>query len=108
MRPRVINDYSQPFTVLGLRKVTDDMKTHKNPSLRSGPQPFKPSPAPKPAPHAPKPGVKTEQAKPAKCALEGKKWVVVSELFLITTKLMCYIQQFEKSLSGHSYFSWHV
>jgi len=62
----------------GLRKVTDDMKTHKNPALRTGPQPFKPNLAPKPG-SAPKPGPappKTDKSKPAKCALEGKKWVV--------------------------------
>jgi adenylyl cyclase-associated protein len=73
----------------GLRKVTDDMKTHKNPALRFGsPQPFKPTTAPKPgsagaasktshpvaAPAAAKAAAAT---KPPKCELEGgKKWII--------------------------------
>jgi hypothetical protein len=73
-------------TFSGLRKVTDDMKTHKNPALRTGPQPFKPSIGPKPTAHPahpPKPAAKTEQTKPAKCALEGKKWIVVSSVLSV-------------------------
>jgi len=54
------------------------MKTHKNPALRQGPQPFKatvpPKVAPKPAPKAaPKPA-----DKPPVMALQDKKWIVVS------------------------------
>jgi hypothetical protein len=63
---------------LGLKKVTDDMKTHKNPGLRLGPAPYqKPATAPKPASPktAPKPAA---AAKPPKFGLEGKKWLVVS------------------------------
>ncbi|ELT97182.1 hypothetical protein CAPTEDRAFT_18736 [Capitella teleta] len=62
----------------GLKKVSDDQKTHKNPALRQGPQPFKPTISPKPgrshvhAPSAPK----AAPAKPPKTELEGKKWVV--------------------------------
>ena len=62
------------------------MKTHKNPSLRNfnAPQPFKPAPSPKPVSSHAKPTAAgaaakpQEHAKPSKCALEGKKWVVVS------------------------------
>ncbi|XP_025089872.1 adenylyl cyclase-associated protein 1-like isoform X2 [Pomacea canaliculata] len=60
----------------GLRKVTDDMKTHKNPALRQGPAPFKaahkPSVAAKPAVAA-----KTKAPeRPPLIELQNKKWVV--------------------------------
>ncbi|KXJ29365.1 Adenylyl cyclase-associated protein 1 [Exaiptasia diaphana] len=57
----------------GLRKVTDDMKTHKNPSLRqSSVVPSKPTPGAKPT-AAPKPAAK----KPPVFELQGgKKWIV--------------------------------
>lgn len=64
--------------ILGLKKVTDDMKTHKNPALRQGPKPFVagggapksvPASAPKAAPAVQKPPV---------TKLDGKKWIVVS------------------------------
>nr|CAG4651105.1 EOG090X08PR [Simocephalus serrulatus] len=58
----------------GLKKVTSDMQTHKNPSLRSGPAPFsKPNLAPKPgaAPAAPK-----AVERPPRKELEGKKWMI--------------------------------
>lgn len=65
----------------GLRHVSDDMKTHKNPALknqggpvRSGPKPFT---APKPACNA-NPSPKTSPKAPALLELEGKKWRVVS------------------------------
>ncbi|KAK2166284.1 hypothetical protein LSH36_40g13044 [Paralvinella palmiformis] len=61
---------------VGLKKVTDDMKTHKNPDLRlQTPQPYRPKPSPKPS-------IKTfgakkmESVKPPKCVLENKKWVI--------------------------------
>ncbi|KAJ8321617.1 hypothetical protein KUTeg_000088 [Tegillarca granosa] len=60
----------------GLKKVTDDMKTHKNPGLRQGPAPFKPTQPPKPAP---KPAAKVEPKvvkKPPVCELQDKKWIV--------------------------------
>ena len=62
-----------------IKKVSDDMKTHKNPQLRSGPQPFKashsgPTPYKAPAAAAQKPAA---APKPAKCELQGKKWIVV-------------------------------
>ncbi|KAB0379083.1 hypothetical protein FD755_010661 [Muntiacus reevesi] len=74
-----------------LKHVSDDMKTHKNPALktqsgliRSGPKPFS---APKPDP--PKPVTKKE---PALLELEGKKWRVenqenVSNLVIEDTEL---------------------
>ncbi|RUS88919.1 hypothetical protein EGW08_003358 [Elysia chlorotica] len=59
----------------GLRKVTDDMKTHKNPALRQGPAPFK-STQPKPASPKPAPKPAAQPAKPPVTELQGKKWVV--------------------------------
>ena len=66
-------------TPTGLRKVTDDMKTHKNPSLRAGnvvkaDAVKKAEPAPK---AAPKFGAAAAKKKPV-CELQNKKWVVVS------------------------------
>ncbi|XP_064651943.1 adenylyl cyclase-associated protein 1-like [Lineus longissimus] len=59
----------------GLKKVTDDMKTHKNPGLRLGPAPYqKPVTAPKPG--SPRAAPKPAASKPPKLALEGKKWLV--------------------------------
>ena len=65
-----------------MKKVTDDMKTHKNPALRaqaasgvrSGPAPFKaantgPKVAPKPS---------SPVVKPPVFELQEKKWIVVS------------------------------
>ena len=60
---------------VGLKKVTDDMKTHKNPALRQGPKPFAPSPKASPV-AAPKKAA--APSRPPKFALEGKKWIVVS------------------------------
>ena len=56
--------------------MTDDMKTHKNPALREKPG-AKPAPSAKPSVSA-KPQPQKPAANPPKCALEGKKWVVVS------------------------------
>jgi len=57
----------------GLKKVSSDQMTHKNPALRTGPQPFKPSPQSTPqASRAAAPPVN----KPPKCELDGKKWNV--------------------------------
>ena len=56
--------------------MTDDMKTHKNPALRE-PAAGKPTPSPKPS-VATKPQPQKPAANPPKCALESKKWVVVS------------------------------
>lgn len=59
----------------GLKKVTSDMQTHKNPSLRTGPAPFsKPNVAPKPGSSAPA-GPKVIERPPRK-ELEGKKWLI--------------------------------
>ncbi|PKU30920.1 adenylyl cyclase-associated protein 1 [Limosa lapponica baueri] len=66
----------------GLRHVSDDMKTHKNPALknqggpvRSGPKPFT---APKPGCNA-NPSPKTSPKAPALLELEGKKWRVENQ-----------------------------
>ena len=74
--------------IIGLKKVTDDMKTHKNPALkaqstvpghRSGPAPFK-APAGPPK-TAPKPASKNSPppTKPPVFELQMKKWVIVSD-----------------------------
>ncbi|XP_031412693.1 adenylyl cyclase-associated protein 1 isoform X1 [Meleagris gallopavo] len=66
----------------GLRHVSDDMKTHKNPALknqggpiRSGPKPFT---SPKPACNV-NPSQKTSPKQPALLELEGKKWRVENQ-----------------------------
>lgn len=59
---------------LGLRKVSDDMKTHKNPALRQGPAPFQATP--KPTSSKPE-KVQMMSGKPL-IELQNKKWVVVS------------------------------
>ena len=71
---------------VGLKKVTDDMKTHKNPSLRQGPKPFAPSPtsSPKPFAKVSAPGVKSSPVRPPKFELEGKKWLVVSKILILS------------------------
>ena len=57
----------------GLKKVTDDMKTHKNPGLRD----TKPIPAKeKKSVSPPKYGASVTPQKPPKFELEGKKWIV--------------------------------
>merc|ERR1712109_8720 len=57
----------------GLKKVTSDMQTHKNPGLRgSAPIPAKEKKSVSP----PKYGASTAPQKPPKLGLEGKKWVV--------------------------------
>lgn len=68
-------------SLAGLRHVSDDMKTHKNPALknqggpvRSGPKPFT---APKPACNA-NPSQGSSPKAPPLLELEGKKWRVVS------------------------------
>lgn len=59
----------------GLRKVTDDMKTHKNPSLRKGPAPYKTATGPQP--YKPVGGTKNVAApKTPVLELQDKKWVV--------------------------------
>ncbi|XP_046362437.2 adenylyl cyclase-associated protein 1-like [Haliotis rufescens] len=60
----------------GLKKVSDDMKTHKNPALRQGPAPFKAAGPPK---TAPKPEAKVAPAavsRPPLTQLQDKKWIV--------------------------------
>ncbi|XP_042222726.1 adenylyl cyclase-associated protein 1-like isoform X4 [Homarus americanus] len=52
--------------------VTDDMKTHKNPSLREGPKPFVKQSSP---PNRASPARDGPTA-PPKFALEGKKWFI--------------------------------
>lgn len=64
----------------GLKHVSDDQKTHKNPALRgagsgavrSGPKPFTASPKPPPAAPA--------KNQPPLCELDGKKWKVENQV----------------------------
>lgn len=67
----------------GLKKVTSDMQTHKNPTLREGPAPFKtPVGAPKPfAKNLPTPGAGQTPVKPPVFSRDGKKWLIVSYIF---------------------------
>lgn len=60
----------------GLKRVTADMQTHKNPSLRTTAAPA-PSSSPKPG-LAPKPGpvAKAAPEKPPRKELDGKKWMI--------------------------------
>ena len=59
----------------GLKKVTADMQTHKNPSLRDS---GKPIPGPKPGSKSgsPAPAKAAAVQKPPKFELDGKKWIV--------------------------------
>lgn len=61
------------------------MQTHKNPTLREGPAPFKtPVGAPKPfAKNLPTPGAGQAPAKPPVFSRDGKKWLIVS--FILCT-----------------------
>lgn len=61
-----------------MKKVTSEMQTHKNPSLRSGPAPFK---APVVSNATPMKNVLPANApidKPPSLTRDGKKWLVVS------------------------------
>jgi len=55
-----------------LKKVSDDQKTHKNPSLREGPKPFVKTAAKTAGVSAPA----APAVKPPRLTLEGKKWFV--------------------------------
>lgn len=63
--------YKNIQCIIGLKKVTADMQTHKNPTLREGPAPFK---APTTSQVMP---VSAPVDKPAKFLQEGKKWLIV-------------------------------
>lgn len=55
----------------GLKRVTDEMQTHKNTALRSGPAPFKAPPA------SVKPVTKPQEtSKPPVFSRDGKKWLI--------------------------------
>ncbi|XP_075765061.1 adenylyl cyclase-associated protein 1 [Pelodiscus sinensis] len=67
----------------GLKHVSDDMKTHKNPglknqsgSVRTGPKPFI---VPKPACAASSPKISSPKKEPPMLELEGKKWRVENQ-----------------------------
>ena len=60
----------------GLKKVTDDMKTHKNPALR-GSSVVKASVKSSSTTTTPKYGAAVAAKKPPKLELQNKKWIVV-------------------------------
>lgn len=66
--------------ILGLKKVTDDMKTHKNPELRAS-SIVKTSDKPKTT-SAPKYGASAVK-KPPQTKLDGNKWLVVSNTYMV-------------------------
>ncbi|XP_053673894.1 uncharacterized protein LOC128724154 [Anopheles nili] len=57
----------------GLKKVTADMQTHKNPGLRSGPAPYK---APTAVTNGTKSVAAPAVAKPPSFTRDGKKWLI--------------------------------
>ncbi|XP_052892185.1 adenylyl cyclase-associated protein 2 isoform X2 [Anopheles moucheti] len=57
----------------GLKKVTSDMQTHKNPGLRSGPAPYK---APAGVTNGTKSVASPAAAKPPTFTRDGKKWLI--------------------------------
>lgn len=59
------------FLIVGLKKVTADMQTHKNPNLRSGPAPYKAPQQFKSVDSKPVPVVK-----PPSFYQDGKKWII--------------------------------
>ncbi|CAL4124195.1 unnamed protein product, partial [Meganyctiphanes norvegica] len=59
----------------GLKKVTSDMQTHKNPSLREGPKPSVKQSSPA-VPTRSSPVKQTAPVKPPRFELEGRKWFV--------------------------------
>lgn len=82
------------LTSPGLKHVSEDQKTHKNPNLRgqsgpvrTGPKPFS-SPTPKPAASA-----TPTRTLPPVMELDGKKWKVVSCWFTLKSdiKLLIFI-----------------
>ena len=64
-----------PYTA-GLKKVTNEMKTYKNPALKAS-SVVKAGDAPKPS-SGPKAAAGPVQKKPPVFQLQGKRWAVVS------------------------------
>lgn len=67
--------WQQLFCLIDLKKVTADMQTHKNPTLRTGPAPFK-----KPTQFSSSPGgscTTTAVGKEPVFTRDGKKWLIV-------------------------------
>jgi len=62
--------------VVGLKKVTSEMQTHKNPALRAGPAPFK-APTINAAPMKTVLPANVPIDKPPVFTKDGKKWLVV-------------------------------
>lgn len=59
-----------------LKKVTADMQTHKNPTLRTGPAPFVSGPTPYKPAIAVKPTAAAPVDKPPVFNRDGKKWII--------------------------------
>ena len=79
--PRDNNIMLLGFLFVGLRKVTNEMKTHKNPALR-GSSVVKASDVKPAAKTTPKYGAAAAVKKPPKLELQNKKWIVVSILVI--------------------------
>ena len=67
--------------IIGLKKVTNDMKTYKNPELRASSVVKASDTAKKPTatPKSAAPAVK----KPPVCELQGQKWIVVRVYWVV-------------------------
>lgn len=70
-----LHPFHRPPCTTGLKKVTNEMKTYKNPALKAS-SVVKASDTPKPS-SAPKPAA-AAQKKPPVFQLQGKRWAVVS------------------------------
>lgn len=77
--------------ILGLRHVSDDQKTHKNPNLRAqGPPVRSPTKSHTPSPTSPK--TTPQQSHSPLLELEGKKWRVVSSIHISHTHTVLCLQ----------------
>ncbi len=80
MHPCVsMNNFSSYSPPVGLKHVSEDQKTHKNPNLRSQATPTK-----KKSKGAAKAPTAAVQKRPPLLELEGKKWRVVREVFTVS------------------------
>lgn len=69
------------INIIDLKKVTSDMQTHKNPSLRTGPAPFKAPIVGNTVPTKTVPSANAPIDKPPVFTRDGKKWLVVNNIY---------------------------
>lgn len=75
-RDALFKDISKGIDITkNLKKVTDDMKTHKNPALRKGPAPYKTTSGPQPFKPTASTTIKPAPKTPI-LELQDKKWIV--------------------------------